>query len=273
VNLRAAAECLGVHYQTAYRWVRTGALVAVKQGASYEITPEEIERVVARRSRPMPPPRACQVRTWTPHRRRLHAALLTGDELVARTVVDRLRELGVDVVTITDELIAPVLHRIGEDWATSRVSVAAEHRASAICERLLARLAVHPRGRPRGVAVVTTPPGDEHGLASTMAAVALRADCWQVHHLGAGVPIPDLVALAVGVGADLVVVSVTFLQAKGEAEQLAEAVGATGRRVLVGEPGLSVRTLLREARRPGASRRARPARQPAGRWARGRASS
>jgi methanogenic corrinoid protein MtbC1 len=273
VNLRAAADCLGVHYQTAYRWVRMGTLVAVKQGASYEVTPEEIKRVVALRSRPTPPPRVCRVRTWTAHRSRLHAALVAGDELAARSVVDRLRELGVDAVTITDELIAPVLHRVGEDWATSRVSVASEHRASAICERLLARLAVHPRGRPRGIAVVTTPPGDEHGLASTMAAVALRADRWQVHHLGAGTPIPDLVELAVGVGADLVVVSVTFLQAKGEAEQLAKAVAATGRRVLVGEPGRTVRTLLREARRPGASRRARPARQPAGRWAPGTVSS
>src|SRR5581483_9397016 len=58
VDLRTAAEHLGVHYQTAYRWVRSGALRAVKVGTSYEVEPEEIERVKARRSLPAPPPPA-----------------------------------------------------------------------------------------------------------------------------------------------------------------------------------------------------------------------
>ena len=38
MNLKTAARRLGVHYQTAYRWVRSGQLVAVKVGAGYEIS-------------------------------------------------------------------------------------------------------------------------------------------------------------------------------------------------------------------------------------------
>ena len=38
MNLKTAALRLGVHYQTAYRWVRSGQLVAVKVGAGYEIS-------------------------------------------------------------------------------------------------------------------------------------------------------------------------------------------------------------------------------------------
>lgn len=43
MNLKQAARELDVHYQTAYRWVRTGTLVAAKIGTSYEISPGSIE--------------------------------------------------------------------------------------------------------------------------------------------------------------------------------------------------------------------------------------
>ena len=49
MNLKTAARRLGVHYQTAYRWVRTGQLVAVKVGAGYEISDAALERFQAQR--------------------------------------------------------------------------------------------------------------------------------------------------------------------------------------------------------------------------------
>lgn len=50
VNLKTAARRLGVHYQTAYRWVRSGQLVAVKVGAGYEISDAALERFQAQRA-------------------------------------------------------------------------------------------------------------------------------------------------------------------------------------------------------------------------------
>ena len=50
VNLKTAARRLGVHYQTAYRWVRSGQLVAVKVGAGYEISDAALERFRAQRA-------------------------------------------------------------------------------------------------------------------------------------------------------------------------------------------------------------------------------
>src|SRR5438128_1443270 len=79
-------------------------------------------------------------------------------------------------------VVAPALRRIGDDWAAGKVSIAQEHRASAICERLIALHAGQPGGRPRGRAVVATPPGERHGLPALMAAACLREDRWLVHH-------------------------------------------------------------------------------------------
>jgi excisionase family DNA binding protein len=50
MNLKTAALRLGVHYQTAYRWVRSGQLVAVKVGAGYEISDAAVERFQAQRA-------------------------------------------------------------------------------------------------------------------------------------------------------------------------------------------------------------------------------
>jgi PAS domain S-box-containing protein/excisionase family DNA binding protein len=48
-NLKQAAARLGVHYQTAYRWVRSGDLAAVRVGARYEVSDAAIHQFIATR--------------------------------------------------------------------------------------------------------------------------------------------------------------------------------------------------------------------------------
>ena len=43
LSLRECAERLGVHYMTAYRYVRTGMLAAVKQGTEWRVASEDLE--------------------------------------------------------------------------------------------------------------------------------------------------------------------------------------------------------------------------------------
>ena len=49
VNLKEAARELGVHYQTAYKWVRSGDLAAVRIGSRYEVSPAAINQFLANR--------------------------------------------------------------------------------------------------------------------------------------------------------------------------------------------------------------------------------
>ena len=215
---------------------------------TYDIAEAELERFRAERAKPAPPPRTTAVRSWGVQRDRMYRLLVDGDELAARQLVERLHLGGLEMLTLCEELFTPVLVRIGEEWAGGGVSVAVEHRAAAICERLIARLTVHPRGRPRGVAVVCTPPGEEHSLPSAMATLCLRADRWQVHHLGTQVPVPDLVALLRDVRPDLLVLSVCNPGLNGEAATMATEAGRAGVRVLIGGPAEPLRQLVGLAR-------------------------
>ena len=249
MNLQDAAAVIGVHYQTAYRWVRDGSLTATKGPSNaYEVTNDEVARFLARRLVPVAPPTRILVRDWEHHAARLMETLLEGDELGARALVDRLSDGSVSILELCENLLAPVLVEIGERWHAGTLSIAHEHRATAICERMLGRISTHPRGRPRGTAVITTPLGDLHAMPSAMAALVLREDRWRTHHLGASVPVDDVISLCEEVRATLVVITLTNLDLDGSSLALADAVRAAGRTPLIGRPGMNLRTLIQQAR-------------------------
>jgi MerR family transcriptional regulator, light-induced transcriptional regulator len=249
VQLRDAAQSLGVHYQTAYGWVREGTLAARKTPRGYEVSESDVRALAERRASGAAPRREIRVRDWAAQATGLYEALVVGDDTRARHVFSRLTP-GVPLVDVCDLVIGPALRQIGEDWSTGTVSVAVEHRATAICERLIGTRAQQPPGRPRGTAVTATPPGEHHTLPPLMAAACLREDRWRVHHLGADLPVADLIELTRTAAADLVVLSSTAADGgravrESERELLARLPEVT---VLTGRPGAKLRDLLDQAR-------------------------
>jgi NAD(P)-dependent dehydrogenase (short-subunit alcohol dehydrogenase family) len=91
------------------------------------------------------------------------------------------------------------LEDIGDRWAQGELSVADEHRASAVATRVVSRLGARflPRGPKRGTVVVAAPEGELHGVPVSMAADVLRWHGFAVVDLGADTP-----ADAARVGAD-----------------------------------------------------------------------
>lgn len=242
LSLREAADFLGVHYQTAYGWVRQGLLPAKKVGRSYQVNVADVHSLGVQRTAGTPPRPEVRVRNWQPQADRFYDALVAGDERLVQTRLDRLAP-GVPFSELCERVIAPALRRIGDDWAVGDVTIAVEHRASATCERLIAPLAARqPRGRPRGVAVTATPPGERHGLPALMAAGTLREDHWLVQHLATDLPANEVGRLAHDVAARLVVLSAATEEGAergaAEAAQLAQAY--PGLLVLAGRPGESL---------------------------------
>ena len=243
--LREAADFLGVHYQTAYGWIRQGLLPATKAGRRYQVNVADVHALGAARAAGTPPRPEVRVRSWQPQADRFYDALIAGDERLAQTRLERLAA-GVPFIELCERIVAPALRRIGDDWAAGSVTIAVEHRASAICERLIAPLAAkQPRGRPRGVAVTATPPGERHGLPALMAAGSLRVDHWLVQHLATDLPANEVGRLADDVAARLVVLSAVTEdgaeRGAAEAAQLAQAY--PGLLVLTGRPGESLHDL------------------------------
>jgi methanogenic corrinoid protein MtbC1 len=251
MQLRDAATTLGVHYQTAYGWVRQGTLPARKTARGYEVSEGDVRDLLAKRAAGAEPPRAVRVRDWAAQADKMYAALAAGDEARALRDFGRLAA-GVPLAGLCDQVIAPALRRIGADWAAGELSIAAEHRATAICERLISARARQPQGRPRGVAVTATPPGERHALPALMAAACLREDHWQVHHLAADLPATEVTGFAADVGAALVVLSSATpgaaRLAAWEAGEIRERLPRA--RVLAGRPGDTLSRLRELASAP-----------------------
>jgi MerR family transcriptional regulator, light-induced transcriptional regulator len=249
MQLRDAAATLGVHYQTAYGWVRQGTLPARKTPRGYEVAESDVRGLLASRAAGTRPPQEVRVTDWPAQALRMYVALVTGDEVRARRKFTRLTA-GASLTMVCDQVIAPALRRVGAGWSVGEVTVAVEHRASAISERLIAGQVRQSQGRPRGVAVTATPPGERHALPALMATACLREDHWQVHHLAADLPAGDLIALAADTAADLIVLSATTASgvrtASKEAGEIREHLPHV--RVLVGHPGDTLE-LLRELAR------------------------
>jgi excisionase family DNA binding protein len=173
LSLQEAADRLGVHYMTAYRYVRLGLLPASKEGSSWRVAAADLDRLAGPgglaskgRGRQDPAPWAA----------RLEHRLVAGDEVGAWGVVEAALAAGAGAQAIYLSVLAPAMTAIGEAWAAGEVDVSIEHRASAIALRLIGRLGPRfaRRGVSRGSVLLAAPQGDLHGLPVALAADLVR---------------------------------------------------------------------------------------------------
>jgi excisionase family DNA binding protein len=238
MSLRQAAEALGVHYMTAYRYVRVGLLPAVQRGGTWMIRPADVEAFALPSQ--SPEPAGAGRRRTSVVRDRLLSCLLAGDEASAWSVIDRALSTGYAPTEIYLQLLAPALRTVGDGWERGALSVGEEHRASAVAVRLVGRLgpSFARRGRPAGTVVVGAAPGDAHSLPVSMLADVVRAHGYRVVDLGGNVPVASFTAAAAAIdGLVAVGVSVGDGERLDAAAEVAAAVReAAAVPVLIGGP-------------------------------------
>ncbi|MGW0984129.1 cobalamin B12-binding domain-containing protein [Streptomyces xiamenensis] len=120
------------------------------------------------------------------------------DEHAAAAAVFAALDDGAGAEDVLLEVIAPVQHKVGTEWAADRLTVAQEHAATAIQDRIITAMAdrvpvTRPRGG-RGTVAVACVDGDWHVLPTRILAEVLRHRGYPVDFLGAQVPTSRLIA-------------------------------------------------------------------------------
>ena len=115
VTLQEAADLLGVHYMTVYRYVRLGLLPAEKAGGTWRVA---IEAVTALRDRsaavvPGSPARGRKRAPWDD---RLEARLVAGDSRGSWGVVEAALTSGAELDEVYLDIVAPAMRAIGRRW-------------------------------------------------------------------------------------------------------------------------------------------------------------
>jgi methanogenic corrinoid protein MtbC1 len=170
-------------------------------------------------------------------RERLWDAVIDADEDAAVTAVFGALEEGVPAEDLLLDVIAAVQRRVGVEWAANRLTVAAEHAATAINDRVIAALVRHPAVAPEtglGRVAVACADGEWHALPARLLSEVLRLRGWRVDFLGAQVPTPHLIAHLHQHGPDAVALSCSISTRLPTAHAAITACQATGVAVLAG---------------------------------------
>ena len=202
-TLQQAADHLGVHYMTAYRYVKLGLLYAEKKGGSWVINAQDLDdfqNEAADRS-----DTAADTTT-------LEEALIAGDEVTAWRLVEAAAASTDDPVSVHLDVLSPALHSIGQRWSEGELSIASEHKAAAVANRIIARLGSHltTPGRRRGTVIIGAAPGDVHSIPTAMFADLIRSFGVTVIDLGGS---PDITS---------------FIEAGKRHQDCAVAISVTG---------------------------------------------
>lgn len=187
VTLTEASERLGVHYMTAYRYVRTGRLAADKVSGQWHVLLEDLAAVQ--------PGRTTDARkTVLPGQ--ITERLLAGDENGTFQALEAAMGGGANVEEIYLDILAPALTEIGQRWHDGKISIADEHLATAAAMRVVARLGSRIASRPgrtRGTIVLATVAHDHHFLPTSMMRDLLRYRSFDVLDLGGNTPAESIV--------------------------------------------------------------------------------
>ena len=143
MTLQEVADELGVHYMTAYRYVRLGMLGATKRGRSWEVTRDDLDAFITGQSLPSPD------RGATPWDERFLNRILAPDDAGAWAVIEAALAGGVTPADVYMKVFTPAVRRIGDLGVEGEVARAEEHAASPGTPRVVAGLA--PRLVGRGV--------------------------------------------------------------------------------------------------------------------------
>jgi len=144
---------------------------------------------------------------------RYAAALRGGDEPAAvKSVLDALAEGLLTPPQAVHEVLVPTLREFGREWHLNQLSIAEEHFATAVTQKLLARvLAQNPLTEPNGKTVLLTAvAGNNHAFGIQIIAAEFELDGWKTLHLGIDMPAEDIADMAnqhdvdlIGIGATL----------------------------------------------------------------------
>ena len=136
-------------------------------------------------------------------------------DAVERSDVDQLRHsldralLGLSAIEAVQEVVSPLMRRLGEMWAQGRIDPAHEHLATVIVRQVLidAALSIGPSNGHQRI-VIATPAGQMHDVGALEATLCAAAEGWGVTYLGADLPASSIARAARDRGARMVALSI-----------------------------------------------------------------
>lgn len=181
----------------------------------------------------------------------LKSALLRSSFEDARHAIRTVYAAEGEAARLGDNLISPVMNRIGHAWQDGRIEIFQEHHACHLLEDILYELVRHARSRNRRsgaeptapLAIGATPEGDHYTLTGMLCELCLLERGWNVRNLGCHLPLIELSQAITDLKPKIVWLSVHFLKDEPgfltDCRRLFETARAMKAELIIGGRGLS----------------------------------
>ena len=110
-----------------------------------------------------------------------------------------------------DRILRPVMHNIGEDWATEKISIATEHVASNIAQTLVKIIMdkVSKVANKKKI-LICVPLGEEHHLGCDVLETYLSIKGYRVYNMGTSIPTESILDFIENTKPDAIFISITL---------------------------------------------------------------
>lgn len=112
-----------------------------------------------------------------------------------------------------ERVAVPLLRKVGDEWHAGRLSPALEHFASSTLYHIIVERmrSFAPRADMPSI-LIATPAGERHAIGAAIVGAHAAVEGWRVIYLGADLPAEDIVDSAIATRADIVALSVLYLE-------------------------------------------------------------
>ena len=112
---------------------------------------------------------------------------------------------------LIEELIIPLVYKVGDLWHSGEIRVANEHLASSVIRGFLYNLLdSYSLNDSAPVMVTATPRGQEHELGALIAGVVAASSGWKVIYLGSNLPAEEIGAVVSHLNAKVIALSIVY---------------------------------------------------------------
>ncbi len=112
---------------------------------------------------------------------------------------------------LIEDLVVPLVYKIGDLWHDGEIRVANEHLASAVIRSFLSSLIEqHNPAENAPIILSATPRGQDHELGAMIVGVIAAPLGWKVIYLGPNLPVEEISAVAHSLEAKVVALSIVY---------------------------------------------------------------
>lgn len=176
------------------------------------LSQEDLESLVAKEQlRHSAEGEATRLGGW--EERCVRRCLAAVDAMEPQTLQARLKEAVVRLGYrgMINRVVAPLVHRMGEQWADGLLTAGHEHFASSILKvYLLESVRPFALDQSAPAMISATPSGQLHELGAVLATAAASSAGWRVFYLGANLPAAEIAGAAVQNRVRAVALSVVY---------------------------------------------------------------